>query len=148
MTDIDGREAVAVASDHAGYELKEVIKPTLVELGYAVQDLGTHGPESVDYPAYGKTMADAIARGEVSRGVLVCGTGIGISIAANRNPAVRAVVCHNVFTARLARQHNDGNVLALGARVIDAETARACVRVFFRTAFEGGRHARRVDMLG
>ena len=148
MTDKDEREAVAIASDHAGYELKELIKPTLAALGYAVRDLGTQGPESVDYPTYGKAMADAIAAGEVARGVVVCGTGIGISIAANCNPAVRAVVCHDVLTARLARQHNDGNVLALGARVIDAETARACVRVFFRTPFEGGRHARRVGMLG
>jgi ribose 5-phosphate isomerase B len=139
---------VLLAADHAGYPLKEQIKALLLEQGYQVDDLGTDSTGSVDYPDYGRRMAEAIASGRADRGVIVCGTGIGISIAANRNPAVRAALCHDVTTARLARQHNDANVLAIGARIVGSEIARDCVLAFLDTAFEGGRHQRRVAMLG
>jgi len=141
-------ETIAVASDHAGFELKGTIKAELEAMGHAVLDLGTHGPESVDYPAFADAVAEALSDGRASRGVLVCGTGIGISIAANRHRHVRAALCHDSVSARLARAHNDANVLAIGARLIGIESAKDCVRVFFATAFEGGRHARRVAKLG
>ena len=139
---------VALASDHAGYALKEELKAQVADLGHTVLDLGTHGPESVDYPDFGAALAAAIADGRAGTGIVVCGSGIGISIAANREPAVRAALCHAVTPARLCRQHNDANVLALGARMIGAETARDCVHTFLTTEFEGGRHQRRVDKLG
>lgn len=135
---------IAIASDHAGYALKTVLAEQLETMGYAVLDLGTDGPDSVDYPDFADKLADAIAGGEAERGVLVCGSGIGISIAANRNRAVRAAPCHDETSARLARRHNDANVLALGARLIGEETARGCLEAFLETEFEGGRHQRRV----
>ncbi|WP_262691523.1 ribose 5-phosphate isomerase B [Kordiimonas aestuarii] len=143
-----GAETIAVASDHAGFDLKEDIKEDLKARGFDVLDLGCHGPESVDYPDFGIAMGKAIASGDAKRGVVVCGSGIGISIAANRNPAVRAALVQTGLAARLARQHNDANVLALGARLIGVETARDCVDNFLNTDFEGGRHQRRVDKLG
>ncbi len=136
-----------MAADHAGYELKQSLAEELKALGYAFLDLGTNGPDSVDYPDFGKAVAEALSGGRAELGVLVCGTGIGISIAANRNPAVRAALCHDTTTARLARQHNDANVLAVGARITGLETARDILRVFLDTPFEGGRHARRVEKL-
>lgn len=138
---------VAIASDHAGYQLKEVLKSELAALGHEVLDLGAAGGESVDYPDYGEKMARAIRDGQVERGVIICGSGIGISIAANRFPEVRAALCHDNLTAKLCRQHNDANVLALGERVIGVETAKDCLRAFLETPFEGGRHQRRVDKL-
>jgi ribose 5-phosphate isomerase B len=140
-------ERVAIASDHAGYPLKTALVPVLEKLGFAVLDLGTTGIESVDYPDFANALAAAVRAGKAQLGVLVCGTGIGISIAANRHPELRAALCHDGLTARLARQHNDANVLCLGARVIGPETARDCVESFFTTAFEGGRHAARVAKL-
>ena len=110
--------------------------------------MGTHSAESVDYPEFGRLMGVAIEAGKAPLGILICGTGIGISIAANRNPAVRAAVCHSGLSAKLARQHNDANVLALGARLIGVETALDCMNQFLTTDFEGGRHQRRVDQLG
>ena len=142
------RSTIAIASDHAGYELKETLKGDLESWGYAVLDLGTDGTESVDYPDFGHALAEAIVAGRADRGVAVCGTGIGISIAANRHPRIRAALCHDSLTARMSRQHNDANVLALGARVIGVDTARDCLKVFLETEFEGGRHARRVEKLG
>ena len=139
--------AIAVASDHAGFDLKEILKRDLQEAGLEVLDLGTNSTQSVDYPDFGTAMADAVASGKAERGVLVCGTGIGISIAANRNPKVRAAVVHDVTSARLTRLHNDANVVAFGARVIGAETAREALKVFLDTNFEGGRHAGRVAKL-
>ncbi len=139
--------AIAVASDHAGFDLKEMLKRDLQDAGFTVLDLGTHSAQSVDYPDYGAAMGEAIASGKAERGVLVCGTGIGISIAANRNPAVRAALVHDETTARLTRLHNDANVVAFGARVIGTETARAALKVFLSTEFEGGRHAARVAKL-
>lgn len=141
-------ETIAIASDHAGFDLKEDLKKDLEERGFQVLDLGCDGPQSVDYPDYGRAIGDAIAEGKAKRGVVVCGSGIGISIAANRNPAVRAALVQTGFAARLARQHNDANVLALGARLIGIETARDCLDEFLKTEFEGGRHQRRVDKLG
>ncbi len=142
------RAIVALAADHAGVDLKNSLVAELVSLGFEPLDLGTNGPELVDYPEFGRLLAEAIAAGRARFGVLVCGTGIGISIAANRNKAVRAAVCHDTTSARLARQHNDANVLALGARLIGAEVARDCLRIFLATEFEGGRHAPRVAKLG
>jgi len=140
-------DTVAIAADHAGFALKQALKDELQRGGVAVLDLGTDGPQSVDYPDFADKLADAIKSGRARRGVLVCGTGIGISIAANRHRHLRTAVCHDASSARLARQHNDANVLALGARLIGVETAKDCVRAFFTTAFEGGRHARRVAKL-
>lgn len=140
-------DAVAIASDHAGFALKSTLAAELRALGHKVRDLGTDSPESVDYPDFGAALARTIEAGEVRRGVIICGTGIGISMAANRFAAVRAAVCHDATSARLARRHNDANVLALGARLIGEETAKDCLRTFLATEFEGGRHARRVDKL-
>lgn len=140
-------QVIAFASDHAGYVLKDALCDFVKTLGYDVLDLGTNGPDSVDYPEYGKKMGEAIASEAAQAGVLVCGSGIGISIAANRNPAVRAALCHDVTTARLCRQHNDANVIALGERLTGIETAKQAVEAFLGTEFEGGRHQRRVDLL-
>ncbi|HLM11546.1 MAG TPA: ribose 5-phosphate isomerase B [Reyranella sp.] len=139
--------AIAVASDHAGFDLKEILKRDLQEAGLEVLDLGTNSTQSVDYPDFGIAMADAVASGKAERGVLVCGTGIGISMAANRNPKVRAALVHDVTSARLSRMHNDANVVAFGQRLIGTETAREALRVFLGTEFEGGRHANRVAKL-
>lgn len=142
------KNTIALAADHAGYELKDLLKQDLEEMGYEVLDLGTNGPESVDYPDFGKKLGEAIAEGKAGRGVVVCGTGIGISIAANRNTAVRAALCHDETSARLSREHNDANVLALGARLIGTEVARDCLKTFLQTEFGGGRHSGRVAKLG
>jgi ribose 5-phosphate isomerase B len=139
---------IALASDHAGHALKSELAAHLGRRGIPVLDLGTDGPESVDYPDYGHALAAAVRDGRAARGVLVCGTGIGVSIAANRHPGIRAAVCQDATTARLARQHNDANVLALGARIVGPEVARDCLDAFLDTPFEGGRHARRVEKLG
>jgi len=137
-------ETVAIAADHGGYELKRALVPALKALGLAVLDLGTDGPASVDYPQFAEAVADAIETGKAQRGVLICGTGIGVTMAANRHRGVRCALVHDVTTARLARQHNNANVLALGGRVLGTEVAKDCVEVFFTTDFDGGRHARRV----
>lgn len=135
---------VALAADHAGFPLKEILKDDLRALGYAVLDLGTNGPESVDYPDFGHALAEALVDGRATRGVLCCGTGIGISMAANKHAGIRAALCHDVTTARLSREHNDANVLALGARIVGSEVARDCLRAFLETPFGAGRHAGRV----
>jgi len=140
-------ETVAIAADHGGYDLKRVLVPEIGALGFEVLDLGTNSAESVDYPDFAGALVRALTEGRASRGVLICGTGIGMTIAANRNRAVRAALCHDATTARLARQHNDANVLALGGRILGAEVAKECLKVFLTTAFDGGRHARRVAKL-
>jgi ribose 5-phosphate isomerase B len=140
-------DIVAVAADHGGYELKTALLPELKALGFEVLDLGTGSTDSVDYPNFANAVAEAIGSGRAQRGMLICGTGIGMSIAANRYRHIRCALAHDATTARLARQHNDANVLALGARVLGLETAKACLRTFFTTAFDGGRHARRVAQL-
>ena len=139
---------VAIAADHAGFPLKGMVREEVTALGHDVLDLGTDGLESVDYPDFGRKCAEAVASGRAARGIVICGTGIGISIAANRNPGVRAAPCHDTVSARLTRQHNDANILALGARLIGSEVARDCVRTFLTTEFEGGRHTARVNKLG
>ena len=139
---------IALAADHAGYELKTTLVEELRSMGHEILDLGTDGPGSVDYPDYGTALAESIASGKAERGVAVCGTGIGISIAVNRHPGVRAALCHDETSARLAREHNDANVLALGARLIGTEVAKSCLRTFLETEFAGGRHVARVAKLG
>ncbi len=140
---------VALASDHAGFALKEELKTEITRLGLDYLDLGTDSSDSVDYPDFGRAVADALTEGRADRGVIVCGTGIGISIAANRVNGVRAAVCHDATTARLAREHNDANVLALGARIIGSEVAKDCLHAFLSATFDGGeRHQRRVVKLG
>jgi len=140
-------KTIAIASDHAGYDLKEALAAQLREEGFSVQNLGTHGTASVDYPDFADEMAAALAAGPAEQGVLVCGTGIGISIAANRHRHLRAALCQNTTEARLSRQHNNANVIALGARTLGPEVAADCVRVFLETEFEGGRHERRVSKM-
>ncbi|MDO9370068.1 MAG: ribose 5-phosphate isomerase B [Sphingopyxis sp.] len=138
---------IAIASDHAAYELKAVLADWLREQGHEVEDLGTNGPESVDYPDYGYMLAEAIADGRAERGVALCGSGIGISISVNRNPAARCALVSEPLSASLARQHNDANVIAMGARLTGIDMAKACLDAFLTTDFAGDRHARRVDKL-
>ena len=138
---------IALAADHAGFALKDELAAWLREGGHEVIDLGTNGPESVDYPQFGASLARAIESGKAERGIAVCGSGIGISVAVNRNPACRCARVDDPLSARLAREHNDANVLALGARLVGADMARACVSEFLGTDFAGGRHQRRVDQL-
>lgn len=138
---------IALAADHAGYLLKDELAHWLREQGHEVSDLGTNGPDSVDYPEFGARLARAIAAGEAERGIAVCGSGIGISIAVNREPRCRCARVDDPLSAALAREHNDANVLALGARLIGSDMARACVAAFLGTEFAGGRHQRRVDQL-
>ena len=138
---------IALSADHAGFDLKDQLAAWLTETGHEVIDLGTNSADSVDYPDYGARLARAVADGEADRGIAVCGSGIGISIAINRNPACRCARVDDPLSAQLAREHNDANVLALGARLIGGDMARACVAAFLGTDFSGGRHQRRVDML-
>ena len=138
---------VAVASDHGGYKLKEKVKEYLESRDIDVIDLGTNSEESVDYPEYGRARAKAVAGGEADRGIVCCGTGIGISIAANKVNGIRCGLCTNVEMAKLTRQHNDANMLAMGGRIIDDETAMAITEAFIDTEFEGGRHQRRIDKI-
>ncbi len=138
---------IALGADHAGFELKEKIKEFLQDAGHEVLDLGCHSTESVDYPVYGAKVAKAVLQGEAERGILVCGTGLGMSMVANRFPGIRAALCHELFTARMSRLHNDANVLVLGGRVIGDVLALEMVKVFLETPFEGGRHLRRVNQI-
>ena len=139
---------IVIACDHAGVVLKNSIVHLLEdELGCDVKDLGTFSEDSVDYPDYGAKVGAAVSSGEAERGVLICGTGIGMSIIANKFHGVRAALCHNELTARLSREHNDANVLVLGERVLGSEVALHIVREWFETPFEGGRHQRRVDKI-
>ena len=138
---------IALGADHAGYEFKEKIKKLLQSLNMEFQDLGTHSTESSDYPDYAHSVAEAISSGKAEYGILVCGTGIGMSIVANKHNGVRAAVVESVNAARLAREHNDANVLAVGARITPWETAQEIIKTFLTTGFEGGRHQRRVDKI-
>jgi ribose 5-phosphate isomerase B len=139
------QEKIVIASDHAGVSMKAAISDCLVEMGCAVLDLGTDSTDAVDYPDYSEAVANALGAGKAERGVIICGTGIGISIAANRHRHVRAALCHSETDARSARAHNNANVLALGARTMGIQLALDCLRVFLQTPFEGGRHQRRVE---
>lgn len=140
-------DTIVIASDHAGFELKSEIKQVLSDMGHGVKDLGPDNTDSVDYPDYGYALAQALKNGEAERGVLVCGSGIGISISANRYPEIRAALIHDALGARMCRLHNDANVIVFGGRVIGKDTAFDCLKIFLETEFEGGRHARRVDKL-
>ncbi|MFV9875536.1 MAG: ribose 5-phosphate isomerase B [Rickettsiales endosymbiont of Dermacentor nuttalli] len=137
---------VAIASDHAGFKLKQLIKQTL-KTEYVFMDLGTHDEESVDYPDIANELVKVIEFKEIDTGILVCGSGIGMSIAANRNKNIRAALCNNEYMVKLAREHNDANILVLGSKIIDHDIAIKCVRTFLNTAFEGGRHSIRIDKL-
>ena len=138
---------IALSSDHAGDDVKDALAAWLTEDGHDVADLGTHGHESVDYPEFGARLARAVAAGEAERGIAICGSGIGIAIAINRDPRCRCAQVAEPLSASLARQHNDANVIALGARLIGIDMAKACVTTFLTTDFLGGRHQRRVDQL-
>ena len=140
-------ERIAIVSDHAAFEMKAQLVAYLGERGFEVLDLGTASTDSVDYPDYGYRIARAIAEGAVERGVALCGSGIGISIAVNRHPACRCALVSEGLSARLAREHNDANVIAMGARIIGIETALDCLDQFLATPFAGGRHQRRIDKL-
>ncbi len=147
MTIPSTKPRIAIASDHAGFSVKETIRKYLESAGYAVSDLGTSSEESVDYPDYGKAVGERVVSKQADLGIAVCGTGMGISIAANKVPGVRAALAHDLHTARLAREHNDANVLALGGRVVSGEAAIRMVQVFLTTAYLGGRRQRRVDKI-
>jgi len=139
---------IAVGADHAGFLLKDRLRDTLTCWGHEVSDLGTSSPESVDYPDFAGAVGRAVVAGQAERGLLVCGTGIGMAIAANKVHGVRAACCNNQFNARLARAHNDANVLTLGAREVAPDHAEAILQTFLETAFEGGRHERRISKIG
>ena len=138
---------IGIGNDHSALELKAEIIDFLKEKGHEVVDYGTNSPESCDYPIYGEKVARAVAAGEVEKGILICGTGLGISLAANKVEGIRAVVCSEPLTAKMSRAHNDCNVLAFGARVVGAELAKMIVDTWLNTEFEGGRHQRRVDLI-
>ena len=137
---------IALGCDHAGIDLKEAIVKSIEKLGHQVVDFGTHDRNSVDYPNYAKLVGEKVAAGEFDRGILLCGTGVGMSIAANKIKGIRCVVCTEPFSAKLSRLHNNTNVLALGSRVLGSELAQMITEIWLQTDFEGGRHARRVDL--
>lgn len=138
---------IAVGSDHAGYELKEEIKRYLIEKGHTVKDCGTDSTESCDYPVFGRAAAEVVREEEAERAIVICGSGIGISIAANKVPGIRCALCSEPLSAELARRHNNANALAMGARLIGSDMAKRIVDVFLSTEFEGGRHQRRIDKI-
>lgn len=138
---------IAIGCDHAGYELKEIVKDKLTSEGYELIDLGTNSSESVDYPIYGKAVGEKVTSGECDKGIAICGTGIGISISCNKVKGVRAALCNTEHLAKMSREHNDANVLCLGAREIDKELALKIVDKWLSTDFLGGKHLRRIKML-
>ncbi len=138
---------IALASDHTAMEMKETIKGLLDEMGLEYKDYGTYTSDRCDYPVYGARAAKAVASGECDRGIIICGTGVGISLAANKIPGIRCVVCSEPYSAQLSRLHNNSNMLAFGARVIGPELAKMIARIWLETPFEGGRHQRRIDMI-
>lgn len=138
---------IGIGSDHAAFEFKEEIKKYLTDRGFIIKDYGTHSTERVDYPDYGRAVAEAVASGGCEKGLLFCGTGIGISISANKVQGIRAVVCSEPYSAKLSRLHNDTNVLAIGARVVGIELAKMIIDMWLETPFEGGRHLKRVEMI-
>ena len=138
---------IALASDHGGFDLKESVIAHLLNTGWEVDDLGPHSGDSVDYPDYGIKLAEAVAEKKVDRGIVICGTGIGMSIVVNRYPGIRGTLCSDVFTAKLCREHNDSNILIMGGRVIGKGLAAEIVNTWLNTPFEGGRHQRRLDKI-
>lgn len=141
------KKIIAIGSDHAGYTLKEEIKQFLLSSGYALKDLGTHTTESTDYPIYGKKVGLAVSSKQADLGIVICGTGIGISIAANKVPGIRAANVSDPLSAALSKRHNDANILAMGARIIGSDMAKEIVSIWLNTDFEGGRHKRRIAEL-
>jgi ribose 5-phosphate isomerase B len=142
------KQIIAIAADHAGVELKNALKEVAVSLGHEVNDLGTNSTDSVDYPDYADLVANAVLEKKADRGILICGSGIGMSIAANRHKGIRAALVSEPVSATLSRKHNDSNILVLGARTIGVDVAKICVRKFLDTEFEGGRHEKRIHKLG
>ena len=140
-------DIIVVASDHGGFDLKKDVIGLLMELGYKVNDMGPENSNSVDYPDYGISLARAVADKKVSRGIVICGTGIGMSIVVNRFPGIRGTLCSDVYTAKLCREHNDSNILIMGGRVVGHGLAREIVKVWLSTPFEGGRHQKRLDKI-
>jgi ribose 5-phosphate isomerase B len=138
---------IAIGCDHAGAELKRELIPLLDELHIGYVDYGTDSSESVDYPDFGEKVSEAVASGNAERGILICGTGIGMSIVANKFPGVRASLCNDLFTARMSRLHNDANILVIGGRVVGKDLAREILKTWVSTPFEGGRHSRRLDKI-
>ncbi|MCL2789921.1 MAG: ribose 5-phosphate isomerase B [Desulfobulbus sp.] len=138
---------IAIGCDHGGFDLKKAIAPLVTEMGHTVVDLGCFSEESVDYPEFADRVCAAIGDGRCQRGILICGTGIGMSIAANRHRHIRAALCHESFTARMSREHNDANVLCLGGRVLGTALAQTIVKVWLTGEFTGGRHLRRIEMM-
>ncbi|OGW52094.1 MAG: ribose 5-phosphate isomerase B [Nitrospirae bacterium RBG_19FT_COMBO_42_15] len=138
---------IAVGSDHAGYELKEKIETHLIEQEKDIEDYGTNGNSSVDYPDFAVAVAEAVSKSKIDRGILVCGTGIGMSIAANKFPNVRAALCYDVYSAEMSRKHNNANILVLAGRVLDSDVALKMVDAWLKTEFEGGRHKNRLDKI-
>ncbi len=138
---------IAIGADHGGFDLKEIIRPLLEELGHEVQDVGCFSSDPVDYPVLAKEVTSLVASGECERGILICGTGIGMAITANRYPGIRAALCHELYTARMSREHNNANILCLGARVIGSGLASEMVKVWLETPFAGGRHDRRIQLI-
>jgi ribose 5-phosphate isomerase B len=147
MAEPQNKPRIAIGSDHAGFPVKEAIRKYLEGVGYVVADQGTSSEESVDYPDYGKAVGERVAAKQDDLGIVVCGSGIGISIAANKVPGIRAALAHNVLTAQLAREHNDANILALGARIVTPAAALEMVQTFLTTPYAGGRHQRRLDKI-
>ncbi|MBI5826445.1 MAG: ribose 5-phosphate isomerase B [Deltaproteobacteria bacterium] len=140
-------EKIAIASDHAGRELKEDLKEYLKGMGFEVVDMGVDNDESVDYPDYGAPVAEKVSSGELAKGVLLCGTGIGMSILANKYRRVRAALVNDVYTARMAKEHNDANILVIGGRIVGKGLAREMLKSWLEARFEGGRHQRRLDKI-
>ena len=138
---------IALGADHAGFDLKEALKGWLLEQEYEIQDVGTHSTDSADYPDYAVQVGEAVASGKADRGLLVCGTGVGMAIAANKIPGVRAAFCPDLFTARMSREHNDANVLTFGARIMGRELAREILALWLATEFAGGRHTARIEKI-
>ena len=138
---------IALGADHAGWELKEALKAWLIETGHQILDFGTHSPESVDYPDYALQVAESVASGKAERGLLVCGTGIGMAMTANKVPGIRAALCSDPFMARMSREHNDANVLALGGRFMDGELGLEILQMWLGTEFAGGRHEGRLGKI-
>ena len=138
---------IAIASDHAALDMKKTVMELLTEMGFEYKDFGTYTTDSCDYPVFGARAAKAVASGECEKGILICGTGIGMSLAANKVEGIRCVACSEPYSAEMSRRHNDANMIAIGARVLGTELAKLILRTWLTTPFEGGRHQRRVDML-
>lgn len=145
MTETSGPRQIIIGCDHAAYQLKETLKAAMEAQGIAVTDVGTHSETSMDYPDTGKTVAEKISSGEMERGILICGTGLGMSMVANKYPHVRAALCNDLFSAAMSRRHNDANILVMGGRVIGDILALEILKTWLETPFEGGRHQRRLE---